>query len=148
MHKHGIAFLYIKKKNSCIRISSTCIHIISQNKKNSFHLMFITSQLITQHTLRTWSMSWRATDELQQGQELLREEVNRLKSQMSLLMHILKDLLKKEGNPIPFAAVEMVTSLCSSSVTAHQRQPQVVNLPVHDFTLGCHPRPLISRPPL
>lgn len=61
-------------------------------------------------------------DELQQGQDLLRDEVNRFKSQMILVIYILQYLLGKEGNPAPFAAITLVTSLRSSGVIIDQRQ--------------------------
>lgn len=67
-------------------------------------------------------MSPKAMDDLQQGQNLLREEVNRLKSKMSLVIDILQALLGKEGNHVPSAAVALVTSLCPSSVITDQRQ--------------------------
>ncbi|MCH83756.1 hypothetical protein A2U01_0004582 [Trifolium medium] len=44
-------------------------------------------------------MSQETVEELQKGQELLRDEVNRLKTQMSL---IIKILLKEEDNPLSY----------------------------------------------
>lgn len=54
-------------------------------------------------------MFQKTMDELQQGQEVLREEVNQLKSQMGWVMETLQDLLRREGKPTPIAATEMVT---------------------------------------
>lgn len=55
-------------------------------------------------------MSRKAMDELQQGQKLLREEVHHLKSHKGLVMEALQVLLK-EGNLPPIAALEMVNRL-------------------------------------
>lgn len=86
-------------------------------------------------------------DEVQQGQDLLREKVNQLKSQMILVIDILQDFLEKEGNLAPSIAATLVTSLCLSSVIVDQRKPQAVNFPVQDSLLGCHPRFLLPRFP-
>lgn len=78
-------------------------------------------------------------EEIQQGQDLLREEVNRLKSQMSLVIDILQALLGKEGNHAPSAATTLVTYLRPSSVITDQRQPRATNFLVQDSLLRCHP---------
>jgi hypothetical protein len=43
-------------------------------------------------------MSQEVMEELKEGQKLLKEEVNRLKTQMNLIIQI---LLRKEGDPLP-----------------------------------------------
>lgn len=56
-------------------------------------------------------MSQMIMDELQRDQELLREEVNQVKTHMSMVIGILQALLKKEGNLTPISAAEMLTPL-------------------------------------
>ena len=92
-------------------------------------------------------MSPKVMDELQQGQNLLRDEVNRLKIQMSLVIDILQALLGKEGNHAPSTTATLVTSLRLSGVIIDQRQPHTTNFLVQDSLLGCHPQPLLPRSP-
>lgn len=70
-----------------------------------------------------------------------------MKSQMSLVIDILKALLGKEGNHTLFAAATLVTSLCPSGVISDQRQPQATNFLVQDSLLGRHPQPFLPRSP-
>lgn len=49
-------------------------------------------------------------EELQWGQNLLREEVDQLKRHMGLAMETLQALLRSDGNPILIAIAEIVTS--------------------------------------
>lgn len=73
--------------------------------------------------LRTESMSEVTMDELQQGQVALEEESSQLKTHMSLVMEILQALLKKEGNPISAAMMEIVSPIHLSDFTSHHVLP-------------------------
>lgn len=84
--------------------------------------------------LRTRSMSQATMEELQQGQAALKEEINQLKTQMSLVMEILQTLLKKEGNPTPTSRMEMVSPMPLSGSTLHHELPQ-----------GYRPQPELPR---
>lgn len=70
------------------------------------------------------------TYELQRGQELLREEVNQLKTQMSLVMEILQALLRKEGSLTPTIVTRIVSPLHLPGFTL-----------CHGLSHGYHPKP-------
>src|ERR1051325_563441 len=114
--------------------------------RNSFHLFCQENiKLSTRRTLRIPRMSQKAIDELQRGQELLKEEVKHLKSRMSLVMDLLQVVLKRECNTTPISA-SLVAAL-SSDVSMGQGTPHVENSPVQNHPTENHPRPLPSKIP-
>lgn len=86
-------------------------------------------------------------DELQQGQDLLRDEVSWLKSQMRLVINILQALLGKEGNSAPSVATTLVTSLRLSGVIIDQRPPCATKFPIQDSLFKCNSQSLLPRFP-
>ena len=75
---------------------------------------------------------------MSQDQKLLREEVHQLKTQVSLVMEVLKTVLRKEDNPLPDAATEVVTSSLGSSSGYMPLVPES----------SCQPPMSVSRPSL
>lgn len=67
-------------------------------------------------------------EELQRGQESLTVEVNQLKTQMSLIMEILQEMLRKEGNLTLVAVTEVVTPVHLPG-----------SIPCHELPRGYHP---------
>lgn len=108
----------------------------------------INNKLISRHSLGIWNTFKRIIDELQRGHELLRDEVNQLKSHIGLVMETLQTLLRSEGNPPPIAAVEMVTPQYIADFTPDQRQSHASNTHyrVYGPPLGYPPQPLLPRP--
>src|ERR1043165_7214288 len=90
-------------------------------------------------------MSQKTIDELQRGQELLKEKVKHLKGQMSLVMDLLQVVLKSECNTAPISA-SLVAAL-SSDVSVGQGHPHVANSPVRNSPTEYHPRPSPLRIP-
>lgn len=69
-------------------------------------------------------MSQAIVKELQRDQIALKEEINQLKTHMSLVMEILQTLLKKEGNPTPIAMMGMASPVNMSDSTSRHELPQ------------------------
>ena len=66
-------------------------------------------------------MSQITMEKPQRGQKLLRDEVNHLKTQKTLVMEILLALLRKEGNLVPAAVAKMVTHVhLPDSISCHE----------------------------
>lgn len=65
-------------------------------------------------------MSQITMEELQGGHEALGVEVNQLKTQMNLIMEILRAMISKQGNPMP-ADVPKVVIPVNMSTPLHIR---------------------------
>src|SRR3954466_5914787 len=69
------------------------------------------------------------------SQDALKEENSQLKTQVSLVMEVLKTVLRKEGDVIPTAATEVVD--LSSPIGSP---------PIHGMFCGVHPKLQVSLP--
>src|SRR3954465_7280503 len=62
--------------------------------------------------------------DLVHNQDALKEENSQLKTQLSLVMEVLKTVLRKEGNVVPVAATEVVDSSSSIGSLSTHGMPQ------------------------
>src|SRR3954468_13199675 len=94
-------------------------------------------------------MSQKTMKELQQDQELLRAEVNQLKSQMNQIMEILQILLKREDN-FPFVVTKQVgvpIVLPNSTTVQRKYHPVSTLVPSYGPSPKDLPPPLFSKIP-
>src|SRR4051812_3612801 len=91
----------------------------------------------------------KTMEELQQDQELLRAEVNQLKSQMNQIMEILQVLLKREDN-FPFIVTKQVgvpVVLPNSTTVQRQYHPVSTLVPSGGPSPKDLPQPSFSKLP-
>jgi hypothetical protein len=84
--------------------ASAYMHLHFQNMKLIFLLPSSTSNRTPSAKFldtrkQAWSMCQETTEELERGQELLKEEVNQLKNQMDLIIQV---LLRRKDNPLSY----------------------------------------------
>ena len=92
-------------------------------------------------------MIQKTMEELQRDQELLREEVNQLKGQMSQVLEILQVLLKREGISSPIATTQVDTPIAFSLATP-AREPHhsvITHVPMNGPSPKDLPQPVFLK---